>query len=148
VKKSDREIMEILEAFDATQNANSAAELAGVDPKSVRRYVAQRDAGRPMLGSLRRERITDPFLPKIEEWAERTKGRTWSTSGWSGWGSPGPSVRRAGRSPRRSGPGGPRRGARSGRGSPSRALVAVRLGSRAQGPGSGRGAVSEWVSVA
>jgi hypothetical protein len=35
VKKSDREIMEILEAFDATGCAHSAAVLAGVDPKTV-----------------------------------------------------------------------------------------------------------------
>ncbi|HEX2417822.1 MAG TPA: hypothetical protein VHJ83_06830 [Micromonosporaceae bacterium] len=45
MKKSDREIMEILEAFDATGCANSAAGLAGVDPKTVRRYVARREAG-------------------------------------------------------------------------------------------------------
>jgi hypothetical protein len=37
VKKSDREIMEILEAFDATGCAHSAAQIAGVDPKTVRR---------------------------------------------------------------------------------------------------------------
>jgi len=48
MKKSDREIMEILEAFDATGCAHSAAALAGVDPKTVRRYVAARDAGRPV----------------------------------------------------------------------------------------------------
>jgi hypothetical protein len=35
VKKSDREIMEILEAFDATESAHSAAQLAGVDPKTA-----------------------------------------------------------------------------------------------------------------
>jgi hypothetical protein len=43
VKKSDREIMEILEAFDATGCAHSAAALAGVDPKTVRRYVVKRE---------------------------------------------------------------------------------------------------------
>jgi len=43
VKKSDREIMEILEAFDATGCAHSAAGIAGVDPKTVRRYVEARD---------------------------------------------------------------------------------------------------------
>jgi transposase len=75
MKKSDREIMEILEAFDATRSANSAAELAGVDPKTVRRYVQARDAGRPVTGPGRRERITDPFADKIEEWVERTRGK-------------------------------------------------------------------------
>lgn len=66
--------MEILEAFDATGSAHSAAELAGVDPKTVRRYVAERDAGRPVTGPGRRERITDAFLPNIEEWVERSQG--------------------------------------------------------------------------
>ncbi len=47
MKKSDREIMEILEAFDATGCAHSAARLACVDAKTVRSYVAARDAGRP-----------------------------------------------------------------------------------------------------
>ncbi len=48
MKKSDREIMNILEAFDATGCAHSAALLVGVDPKTVRRYVAALDAGRPV----------------------------------------------------------------------------------------------------
>ena len=48
MKKSDRDIMEILEAYDTTGNAHSAAQLAGVDPKTVRRYVAARDAGIPL----------------------------------------------------------------------------------------------------
>ena len=42
--KSDREIMEILEAFDLTRCAESAAELAGCDPKTVAHYV---DAATP-----------------------------------------------------------------------------------------------------
>src|SRR6266581_8427787 len=43
VKKSDREIMEILEAFDATGVAHSAAPLCDADPKTVRRYAQARD---------------------------------------------------------------------------------------------------------
>lgn len=42
--KSSREIMEILEAFDLTRCAWSAAEPAGCDAKTVARYVAVRDA--------------------------------------------------------------------------------------------------------
>ncbi|WP_281274378.1 hypothetical protein [Allorhizocola rhizosphaerae] len=38
--KSDREIMEILEAYDLTRCAYSAGQLAGCDPKTVKRYVA------------------------------------------------------------------------------------------------------------
>lgn len=75
MKKSDREIMEILEAYDATGSAHSAAQLAGVDPKTVRRYVAARGAGRPVTGPGRRPRMIDQFLPKIEEWVERSKGK-------------------------------------------------------------------------
>jgi transposase len=75
VKKSDREIMEILEAFDATGSAHSAAQLVGVDAKTVRRYVAARDAGRPVGGPVRRVRVIDEYLPKVEEWVERSAGR-------------------------------------------------------------------------
>lgn len=74
MKKSDRDIMEILEAFDTTGSAHSAAQLAGVDPKTVRRYVTARDAGRPVTGPSRRVRVTDPFLGKIEEWVEKSRG--------------------------------------------------------------------------
>ena len=74
MKKSDREIMEILEAFDATGCANSAASLAGVDPKTVRRYVAKRDAGKPVDQPAARPKLIDPFLPKIEELVETSEG--------------------------------------------------------------------------
>lgn len=74
MKKSDREIMEILEAYDATGCANSAAELAGVDPKTVRRYVAKRDAGQPVDEPVARPKLIDPFLPKIEELVETSVG--------------------------------------------------------------------------
>src|SRR5690625_1003294 len=50
-KKSDREIMEILESFDATQSAHSAAQLAGGDPKTVRRYAAAYDHSPPTNNS-------------------------------------------------------------------------------------------------
>ncbi|MDN5717519.1 MAG: hypothetical protein L0G89_09825 [Janibacter sp.] len=75
MKKSDREIMEILEAFDATQSAHSAAGLAEVDPKTVRRYVAARDEGRPVTGPGRRARMLDEHMGKIEEWVERGNGK-------------------------------------------------------------------------
>ena len=58
--KSDREIMEILEAFDSTGCAHSAAQLAGCDPKTVRRYVALREAGGgdPLAGAAAEEGYT------------------------------------------------------------------------------------------
>lgn len=74
MKKSDREIMEILEAFDVTGCANSAASLAGVDPKTVRRYVAKRESGEPVDAPVARPKLIDPFLPKIEELVETSEG--------------------------------------------------------------------------
>src|SRR5262249_15050195 len=75
VKKDDREIMEILEAYDLTGCAHSAAELARCDPKTVRRHVERRDGGLPVTGPGRRERLIDPFVDKVEEWVERSKGK-------------------------------------------------------------------------
>jgi len=75
VKKSDREIMDILEAFDATGVAYSAAPLCNADPKTVRRYAQARDLGRPVTGPAARPKLIDPFLGKIEEWVDRSKGQ-------------------------------------------------------------------------
>src|SRR5512144_261716 len=66
--------MEILEAFDATGCAHSAAGLAGVDPKTVRRYLAKREAGIPVDGPVQRPSIIDPFRAKIEELVEASEG--------------------------------------------------------------------------
>jgi transposase len=74
MKKSDREIMEILEAFDTTGCANSAARLAGVDPKTVRSYVAARDTGKTVTGPSVRPKIIDPFMEKIEELVDKAQG--------------------------------------------------------------------------
>jgi transposase len=74
--KSREEIMEILEAFDLTGSFRDAGELAGCSHHTVAGYVARRDAGElPDDGPQRRERIIDPFLPKIEEWVERSAGK-------------------------------------------------------------------------
>lgn len=73
--KSDREIMEILEAFDLTRCAHSAAELAGCDPKTVAGYVARRDGGRDPLARLRRPRLIDPYLEKVEELVDRSNAK-------------------------------------------------------------------------
>ena len=68
--------MEILEAFDLTGSFRDAGELAGCSHHTVAAYVAKRDAGElPDDGPQRRERIIDPFLPKIEEWVERSAGK-------------------------------------------------------------------------
>ncbi|MDT0344202.1 hypothetical protein [Streptomyces litchfieldiae] len=52
----------------------SAAKIADCDPKTVRRYVEARNAGRPVAGPVRRARLTDAQLAKIEEWVERSQG--------------------------------------------------------------------------
>ncbi|WP_020646625.1 IS21 family transposase [Amycolatopsis balhimycina] len=67
--------MDILEAFDLTRCAHSAAELAGVDEKTVARYVAIRDAGGDPFTPARRARGIDPFLGKIEELVANSQGR-------------------------------------------------------------------------
>jgi transposase len=78
VTKSDREIMEILEAYDLTRCAHSAGQLAGCDPKTVKRYVALRDVGGgdPFARAVApRPKLIDSFLPKVEELVEHSKGK-------------------------------------------------------------------------
>ncbi len=59
--------MEILEAYDRTQCAWSAAKLAGVDAKTVARYVEVRDAGGDPFAPVRRLRLIDPFMANVEQ---------------------------------------------------------------------------------
>ena len=73
--KSGREIMEILEAYDLTRCAHSAAQLAGTDRKTVARYVALRDAGADPAARERRSRSIDGFAGKVEELVDRSSGR-------------------------------------------------------------------------
>lgn len=74
--KSGREIMEILEAFDLTGCAHSAAQLAGTDRKTVLRYVALREAGSdPLAAQQRRPRSVDEFAGKVEELVDRSSGK-------------------------------------------------------------------------
>ena len=74
--KSGEEIMIMLEAFDLTGSFRDAGELAGCSHHTVAAYVAERDGGRlGGVGPVRRKRIIDPWLPKIEEWVERSCGK-------------------------------------------------------------------------
>jgi hypothetical protein len=93
--KSDRGIMEILEAFDLTRCAWSAAQLVGCDPKTVAAYVARRDAGVAPFIRLRRRRLVDPFLAEVEELVDHSQAKIradvvhqrlvrWGSVGWSG----------------------------------------------------------------
>jgi transposase len=74
--KSAEEIMEILEAYDLTGSFRDAAELAGCSHHTVASLVAARERGeltpeRPKP----REMLVDPYREKLEEWAERSRGR-------------------------------------------------------------------------
>ncbi|HSP76179.1 MAG TPA: IS21 family transposase [Cryobacterium sp.] len=73
--KHDGEIMEILAACDLTKSLRATAELTGCSHHTVARHVEARDAGKPIAEPAYRGRVTDPFLPKIEEWVEASKGK-------------------------------------------------------------------------
>jgi hypothetical protein len=74
--KSAEEIMQILEAYDLTGSYRDAAELAGCSHHTVARYVRAREQGRLTPGRAeRRPMVIDPFLPKVEEWVDRSKGK-------------------------------------------------------------------------
>jgi transposase len=75
VTKSDREIMEIFEAYDLTRTAWSAAELTGHDPKTVKRYVQARDNGLNPFERAPRPKAIDGYLEKIEEWVDQSKAK-------------------------------------------------------------------------
>ncbi|MDQ1249033.1 MAG: hypothetical protein QG597_3407 [Actinomycetota bacterium] len=67
--------MEILDAYDLTGSFRDAGELAGCSHHTVARYVAARDAGGQVEQSAARAQVIDPFLAKVEEWVERSKGK-------------------------------------------------------------------------
>jgi hypothetical protein len=74
--KSAEEIMQILEAYDLTGSYRDAAELAGCSHHTVAHYVAAREEGRLSPGrGQRRPMLIDSFLPKLEEWVERSRGK-------------------------------------------------------------------------
>lgn len=72
--KSGKEIMEILEAFDLTGSYRDAGELADCSHHTVAHHVEARGTG--TLGeAVRRAQLVDPFLAKLEEWVEASKGK-------------------------------------------------------------------------
>lgn len=75
--KSYEEIMEILEAFALTSSYRAAGELAGCSHHTVERWVTMRDRGLLADGvaPLGRVRLIDGFMPKVEEWVERSNGK-------------------------------------------------------------------------
>jgi transposase len=73
--KSAEEIMQMLEAFDLTGSLRDAGELAGCSHHTVGKAVAARDAGRLTDVAAARPQLIDEFLPKVEEWMERSHGK-------------------------------------------------------------------------
>jgi transposase len=74
--KTPEEVMEILEAFDATGSLRAAAELAGCDHKTVGHWVrAREEAGGGLPVHVRARPRVDAFAGKIEEWVERSRGK-------------------------------------------------------------------------
>jgi hypothetical protein len=67
--------MNILEAYDLTGSLRDAGELAGCSHHTVARYVAERERGRVPGSPVRRPGVIGPFLPKLEELVERSKGK-------------------------------------------------------------------------
>ncbi len=67
--------MEILAAYDLTGSYRKAAELAGCDHHTVRRYVQLRGTGHDPAARVPRAKMMDTFLPKIEELVEKSQGR-------------------------------------------------------------------------
>lgn len=68
--------MEILAAYDLTGSYRKAAELAGCDHHTVRRYVQLRGTGHDPAARVPRAKVMDAFMPKIEELAEKSHGKT------------------------------------------------------------------------
>lgn len=67
--------MEILAAYDLTGSYRKAAELAGCDHHTVRRYVQLRGTGIDPAARIPRTKMIDAFMPKVEELIEASRGR-------------------------------------------------------------------------
>lgn len=67
--------MEILEAFDSTGSYRAAAEMVGCSHHTVKAHVHARNLGQPVGTAVRRDRITDDFMDKIEELVNRSGGK-------------------------------------------------------------------------
>ena len=52
-----------------------AGELAGCSHHTVKHYVDRRAAGGELVKAAARLRLIDEFLPKVEEWVERSRGK-------------------------------------------------------------------------
>lgn len=67
--------MEILDAYDLTGSLRDAGELAGCSHHTVKHYVERRAAGGELDRVVARPLLIDEYLPKVEEWVERSHGK-------------------------------------------------------------------------
>jgi transposase len=67
--------MKILDAYDLTGSLRDAGELAGCSPNTVKHYVERRAAAGDLDQAAQRPMLIDDYLPKVEEWVERSKGK-------------------------------------------------------------------------
>lgn len=67
--------MKILDAYDLAGSLRDAGELAGCSPNTVKRYVERRAAAGELDRAAARPQLIDEFLPKVEEWVERSHGK-------------------------------------------------------------------------
>lgn len=67
--------MNILDSFDLTRSYRDAGELAGCSHHTVKHYVELREAGGLSDRPVARPMLIDPYLPKLEELVERSKGK-------------------------------------------------------------------------
>ena len=72
--KSAEKIINMLDAFDLTGSLRDAGELVGVSHHTVARYVAVREGGLAVRRATR-PMLIDEFLPKVEEWVDRSSGK-------------------------------------------------------------------------
>ena len=67
--------MKILDAYDLTVSLRDAGELAGCSHHTVKHYVQRRAAGGELDVAAARPQLIDEYLPKVEEWVERSHGK-------------------------------------------------------------------------
>ena len=94
--KSDKEIMEILEAFDLTRCAWSAAQLVGCDPRPSPPMLPAATPASPHSAGSAVGGWSIRSWPRSRSWWTTPKPRfapMWSTSAWWRWGSVGWSGR-------------------------------------------------------
>lgn len=85
---SYQEIMQITGSVRLTRSDRSTAYLAGCDGKTVQRYVDRCEPAPDSRSHLRRPRLIDPYLEKIQELVERTRGAAGVSSNLHAHGQP------------------------------------------------------------